>query len=235
MIEGKAPAFQFYPDDWLSDTKLNLCSLQAQAFWLRLLCVMHTCAPYGHLTFDGITAPTPRDIGRVTGVHPLGVPPLVSELERRGVLSRTPGGVIYSRRMVRDERNRLINRQNGKYGGNPMLVNPVNPPVKAQVKPPDKASSSSSSVVRPHTPLSGVLATPIRPRENGTNPRANGTNPRAMEINPRALERKVRDQQRHMLNAMARKAWMDNPPESEVATGSDIEAAKRANGLVRQT
>ncbi len=157
----KLPAILFYPGDWNSDAKLKLCSLAAQALWMRMLCVMHTCEPYGHLTFKDMQPATAKETAQVTGVHTNRVTPLVTELERNGVLSRTQGGVIYSRRMVRDYAKRLINQQNGQKGGNPQFRNSVNPPVKPSVKagviPISFAVSKEPPVSPPSFPASACL------------------------------------------------------------------------------
>jgi hypothetical protein len=159
MSDRKLPAVLFYFSDWNNDPKLKLCSLSAQALWLRMLGVMHTCEPYGYLTFrDGLPA-TAKEIALVTGVHTNRVTPLVTELERHGVFSRNQGGVIFSRRMVRDEANRLINQQNGQRGGNPWLRNPVNPPLNRQVNQGVKAKPLSLSLTStPLPPQEGVFA-----------------------------------------------------------------------------
>ena len=47
---------------------------------------------------------------------------LLAELEERGIFSRTGAGVIYSRRMVRDEDLRERRAGYGKLGGNPNLI-----------------------------------------------------------------------------------------------------------------
>lgn len=143
---SKFPAIPMYTADYLNDQKLRLCSMAAQGFWVRMLFVMHSCEPYGHLTFHKGEPATYREIAQVTGVHTNRVTPWVTELERHGVFSRTLGGVIYSRRMVRDESKRLINQQNGRYGGNPNLRNSVNPPFKPEVKPPVKALAVAVAV-----------------------------------------------------------------------------------------
>lgn len=148
----KLPAILFYPGDWNGDPQLKLCSLGAQGFWMRLICVMHTCEPYGHLTFHDMKPATPKEIGQVTGVHTNRVTPLVTELEHHGVLSRTQGGVIYSRRMIRDAAKRLINQQNGQKGGNPFFRNSVNPSVKPPVKAGVKAMSFAVSSTTPQEP-----------------------------------------------------------------------------------
>lgn len=37
---GKAPAFQFYVRDWLSDPQLRMCSHATKGIWIDLLCLM---------------------------------------------------------------------------------------------------------------------------------------------------------------------------------------------------
>ncbi len=150
----KLPAIPMYTADYLNDQKLKLCSMAAQGFWVRMLFTMHHCEPYGHLTFHNGEPATIREIAQVTGVHTNQVTPWVTELERHGVFSRTQGGVIYSRRMIRDEAIRLINKQNGYKGGNPILTNSVNRHNKNSDNPPLKASSSSDVKGLQHKPLS---------------------------------------------------------------------------------
>ncbi|MGH6830176.1 MAG: hypothetical protein ACREDG_03375, partial [Methylocella sp.] len=61
------------------------------------------------------------DLARLTGESTVGVSALLAELEQSGVFSRTGKGIIYSRRMVRDEKRAKISAENGKLGGNPSL------------------------------------------------------------------------------------------------------------------
>lgn len=37
---GKAPAFQFFPKDWLSDAQLRMVSFQTKGIWMDLICYM---------------------------------------------------------------------------------------------------------------------------------------------------------------------------------------------------
>ncbi len=145
----KTPAFQFYPGDWLHDVALSRCSLAAQGLWIRMLCVMHQGEPYGHLQINGVPI-EPKELAKLFQTSSKLVSNLIKELLRHGVVSRSNTGLLYSRRMVRDESKRLINQQNGSRGGNPNLIKTVNPPVNTPFKPPDKASSSSSSSSRLH-------------------------------------------------------------------------------------
>jgi hypothetical protein len=125
----KRPAFQFYPKEWIWDFELRQCSPAARGLWVDLLCLMHEGQPYGHLTI-------PTDlILRVTGLSEKSLKKLLAELEiersnGKKVAYRTPSGVLYSKRMVRDEELRNASVINGKAGGNPRLLKGrVNPGV----------------------------------------------------------------------------------------------------------
>jgi hypothetical protein len=153
----KRPSFQFYPGDWLHDVGLRACSLAARGLWVDMLCYMHQGDPYGYLTL-----PTPKDGGKDTPkdvLHPI-LPPvlarmvgapeqeietLLAELEAVGVFSRTPEGIIISRRMVRDENV----RQTRAAGGSESQNNPNVPKRKDGQKGILPKSSKTSFGVSP--------------------------------------------------------------------------------------
>jgi 5-methylcytosine-specific restriction endonuclease McrA len=107
---------KFYPADWRSDPVLRLCSIAARGLWMELICLMHEADPYGHLLINR-KVPSDTQIGALTGIDPNTVRTLLSELEEAGVFSRSRAGVIYSRRMVADEKRSLLGRKTGKLGG----------------------------------------------------------------------------------------------------------------------
>jgi hypothetical protein len=117
----KRPAFQFYPADWRKDAALQSCSIGARGLWHELLCVMHECQPYGHLSING-NALNEDQAARIVGVPFSEYRRLMAELERAGVPSRSSSGELLSRRMVKDERVRTIRAEAGKQGGNPFLL-----------------------------------------------------------------------------------------------------------------
>jgi hypothetical protein len=139
----KRPAFQFYPADWRKDMALQSCSVAARGLWVDMLCIAHECEPYGHLTVNGKPM-TAAQIGRHTGLTQRECEKLLQELADAGVSSTTEEGVIYSRRMVRDEdlRNRraeggslgsehgIKGKEFGKLGGNPKKKAEYNEPGK---------------------------------------------------------------------------------------------------------
>lgn len=101
----KRPAFQFYPADWRKDAALQLCSIQARGLWIDMLCLMHEAEPYGHLVAAGAGI-EPAGLARLVGESPKDVQRWLAELEAKDVYSKTADGVIFSRRMVRDQKER---------------------------------------------------------------------------------------------------------------------------------
>jgi hypothetical protein len=99
------PRLQFYTADWESDSIAG-CTLAAQGLWLRLICVMHTSRSYGCLESDGKPIPDELLFRRLGCVSIEEYRGLLAELFSAGVPSRRPDGVIYSRRMVRDQQAR---------------------------------------------------------------------------------------------------------------------------------
>lgn len=134
------PWMKFYPADW-RDARLRRCSLAARGLWIDLMTYMHEAEPYGHLLIAGENLPL-ADLALQLARPASEVKRALAELKSHGVFSQTESGVIYSRRMVRDKAKEIIDRENGKGGGNPRLSVGVNPPVKPSYKPPDKASDN---------------------------------------------------------------------------------------------
>lgn len=154
----KRPAFQFYPADWRKDAALQSCSLPARGLWHEMMCLMHECEPYGHLSVNGKPM-KPVQIARLVGVTEREYTKLVQELIDAGVPSIGEDGSIYSRRMVRDEALRNaraeggkggkefghLGAEYGKKGGRPKKEKtPLITPLETDEKPAPSSSSSSS-------------------------------------------------------------------------------------------
>lgn len=114
------PWFKFYPTDWRSDSGLRMCSRAARGLWIDMLTIMHEATPRGELRVAGVALDV-ATLSRCLGEPADDVAADLAELERAGVFSRRKNGVIFSRRMVRDEEKRRKLRENGKKGGNPTL------------------------------------------------------------------------------------------------------------------
>jgi hypothetical protein len=121
-VATKYPAFWFYPGDWMKDTDLRAVSVAARGLWIDLLCLMWESDKRGYLVLSSGKPATTEQLARMTGNAPEVVAELVRELEDCGVASRTEEGVLFSRRMVRDEsKRRKCSKAGKKGGGNPRL------------------------------------------------------------------------------------------------------------------
>lgn len=99
---SKRPWFKFHPADWQTDEGLRLCSLSARGLWCEMLCIMHRADPYGHLVVNGKPLQA-RQLAVLIGAPVKDIEAHLIELEQANVFSKTDDGVVFSRRMVRDE------------------------------------------------------------------------------------------------------------------------------------
>lgn len=101
-MSSDRPWMKFYPRDWRGDQALRAVSLAARGFWMECLCIMHEAKPYGHLLLNSEPVGD-AVLARMTGTSVDEASALMAELRQAGVLSMTRGGVITSRRMIKDE------------------------------------------------------------------------------------------------------------------------------------
>ncbi len=106
----KLPAMQFYPGDWFKDPALRSVSLESRGLWIDLLCLMFESDRRGYLQHATGAPVTNEQIARMVGCSVEQALRALQELEDCGVFSRTRDGIIYSRRMERDERERSLGR-----------------------------------------------------------------------------------------------------------------------------
>ncbi len=111
----KRPSFQWYPGDWNRDIAIKTCPLMVRGLWRELLDIMHDGDPYGHLAING-AAISDEQAARLVGCEVREYKRALAELERKNVFSRTEAGIIYSRRMVRDEEKRNKSAAGGALG-----------------------------------------------------------------------------------------------------------------------
>lgn len=112
------PWMKFYPTDWRAEPRLRMCSLAARGLWIDLISYMHEGNPYGYLTINGM-APGIDDIAALVSRPIKEVQKAFEELESRQVFSVDEDGVIYSRRMVRDQDKSVEGRKQAakRWGG----------------------------------------------------------------------------------------------------------------------
>ncbi|MEN9671037.1 MAG: hypothetical protein RL018_1314 [Pseudomonadota bacterium] len=156
----KRPSFQFYPSDWLRDTALRSCSTGARGLWMDMICFMHEGSPYGHLKV-GDKVILPSNLARMVGDSAEVVADWLLELSQAGVYETNDEGVIYSKRMIRDENLRQIRAAGGSKGGNPALMDKGKVNLEDKQKPtPSSTSSSSSSSTSKKEKVADALVLP---------------------------------------------------------------------------
>ena len=133
-----------YQSEWRGDQIVRACAPITRYVWMEMLGVMHDAEPYGHLTINGKNMPADV-LSRIIAVDVLIVREAIRELTANGVLSKTNGGVIFSRRMIRDKTRRQTNADNGRRGGNPSLSN------QEVSSGSDKAQNPEANTQRPAT------------------------------------------------------------------------------------
>ena len=145
------PWSKFFWNDWDRDSGLRLCSFAAQGLWMRLLCMAGRSD--GKVLLNG-EPPTADQLGRLYGENPENISAWMGELENNFVFSKNKNGIIFSRRMIKDQKKIKIARENGKSGGNPSLgkqkqIPPlVNPPDNHPLK--QVPSGISTLPLNPH-------------------------------------------------------------------------------------
>ncbi len=92
-----------------------------------MICFMHRGSPYGHLRVNGKVI-TDSQLARMVGGEQGDVALWLGELEDAGVFSRGSDGVIFCRRMVRDEAFRETRAECGRLGGSAALGVDYNKP-----------------------------------------------------------------------------------------------------------
>jgi len=116
------PWFKFYPSDWLGTGLLRLAPHAVKGFYIDLLCIMFDCENRGRLEAGGMPLTEEEIAGSING-NPTDNLSHLRWLVAKGVLSKDEKGVIYSRRMVKDETRRKAGSEAGKKGGgNPDLA-----------------------------------------------------------------------------------------------------------------
>lgn len=179
----KRPSFQWYPGDFRRDTAVQACCFGARSLWREMMDLMHDGEPYGHLTAGGV-AIQPENLARIVGEPAGKVRRWLKELDDHKVFSRTDAGVIFSRRMVRDE----LHRNRRGAGGIKSLDNPNVPRPKDRSE--DTAKDGGKDTFRPSSDTSSggspAVASAVAVARKTKTKSAAGAANRGLELLPKA-------------------------------------------------
>lgn len=179
MTEKRRPWGKWYWGDWRGDMRLHRCSYGARGLWADMLSIMGEEADhFGFLMVDGKVFDA-VDLAEEFGGKRREIEGYLIELREKKVFSTTgdldipdellalvpdglKSGIIFSRRMVRDQHRDLTRHQNGKLGGNPKLVGEVNQQVGSQMpeardKRPEKKKEDAAPLGAGATAPVGLL------------------------------------------------------------------------------
>lgn len=137
---GKAPAFQFYVKDWLSDPQLRLASPSTRGIWIDLLCYMWEAPERGKLIISN------EGLMKLTGANNGDIEQFFKEANQLSFcdICVTNNGMsqICNRRMYREAKSKEYNRlRQKKY----REAHPSNGKVTPPSSTPTPSSTSSST------------------------------------------------------------------------------------------
>lgn len=105
-MSNKYPWGKFWWDAWLNDLGLQSCDMAAQGLWMNIVCLMHKSERVGFLVVQG-KAMMAADIAKRVGIRKDRAERLLKVLKDNGVYSVDENGVIYSRRIAREQQARM--------------------------------------------------------------------------------------------------------------------------------
>jgi hypothetical protein len=162
-MANKIPSFQFYPSDWRSDNGVQSLNYYERGVWFEMLCLMHESEQRGKLILNGKPMPE-ESLARLLSLDKQALSKTLATLIDFGVCSRDENGILYSRRMVKDETERQANaeRQRRHYQKQ-QVEKPNGQPndnLTAIQQKPNGVSSSSSSSSLSNTGERGIAVNP---------------------------------------------------------------------------
>ncbi|MFA4854011.1 MAG: hypothetical protein WC616_01495 [Candidatus Omnitrophota bacterium] len=111
------PYMPFYVGDWRKAPDVRSLSLEERGLWFEMLCLMWESPRRGYLTIDGKTSIDDKTLSRMVGEDIFVITKIKQVLERCNVYSIEEGtGIIYNRRIVRDEAIKISRSAAGVLG-----------------------------------------------------------------------------------------------------------------------
>ena len=136
----KLPSMQWYPGDWWRDLGVLSLNCEERGAWFQILMLMHDSEQRGYLVINR-QKPSDEMLSNILNLEVAKVQQTLSKLLANGVASEQQNtGIIYNRRMLKDQNLREIRTKAGAAGGQQTSSKRL-----ANAKQRSTPSSSSSS------------------------------------------------------------------------------------------
>lgn len=116
-MKDKLPALQFYTGDWRKDPCVQALDHEHKGVWIDLLCILNETSERGRLVLPNGNPMPDEAIARNLGLTEAKWKQIRSNLLGYGVASEDGDGVLYNRRIVRDQATREARAEAGRKGG----------------------------------------------------------------------------------------------------------------------
>lgn len=120
MRKSKKESFAFYPEDWMSDSRLRLCSPGARGLWIDILCLMYLSNERGYLLIND-TVLDEEMLQKTLGYEAKEFDNYFTELMRYQIIKKDEKNRYFCKRIVNAQQLSEKRSASGKLGGNPNL------------------------------------------------------------------------------------------------------------------
>jgi hypothetical protein len=118
ISKSKSTSFEFFPSDWMTDTGIRMCSLEARGLWIDLICLMQLSDKKGYLII-GNQILNEENLRKIFGISKKKIQLLMTELLKYNLIKVDTDGAYFCKRIVQDEHIRFVRSAAGSLGGRP--------------------------------------------------------------------------------------------------------------------
>jgi hypothetical protein len=115
ISKSKSTSFEFFPSDWMTDTGIRMCSLEARGLWIDLICLMQLSDKKGFLII-GNQKINEEKLRKMFGISKKKIQVLMTELLDYNLIKVSEDGTYFCKRIVENEHIRHIRSVAGQIG-----------------------------------------------------------------------------------------------------------------------
>jgi hypothetical protein len=115
ISKSKSTSFEFFPSDWMTDTGLRMCSLEARGLWIDIICLMQLSEKKGFLLI-GNQKINEEKLRKMFGISKKKIQLLMTELLDYNLIKVSEDGTYFCKRIVENEHIRHVRSVAGQIG-----------------------------------------------------------------------------------------------------------------------